>query len=377
MHGEIVVVEWVNGESTIPSFKPIMKLKSTDGKIVTDVFVTPTGTNAYYFDKFIDGLDPTKEYVLEVSSGNPRNVSSNKSMNVKISDRTLGKFSSYTLFVENNKFKFGQDSSSNNYIGNINSELKTFNIGKANNASYVSGEIVVVEWVNGKSTVPSTKPIMRFKSTDGTVNMDVFVTATGTNTYYFDRFIEGIDTSKQYVFEIASGNSKNVSPNKSMNVYFKNQTVGKYNSHLLFLDDNKIKFKLDTYVGNINSELKTFNLSKANSGASYVHGEIVVVEWVNGKSTVPSSKPVMRFKSTDGKVNMDVFVTATGTNTYYFDRFIEGIDTSKQYVFEIISGDSRNTSPNKSMNVYFKNQTIGKYQNYALFLENNRIKFGK
>ena len=50
----------------------------------------------------------------------------------------------------------------------------------------------------------------------------------------------------------------------------------------------------------------------------------------------------MKFKSTDGKVELEVFVTPTGTNTYYFDRFIEGIDTSKQYYFEIASGDSRN-----------------------------------
>ena len=97
---------------------------------------------------------------------------------------------------------------------------------------------------------------------------------------------------------------------------------------------------------------------------------------LTGKSTVPKVKPKMTLKSTDGKISLDVFVTATGTNTYYFDRFIEGIDTSKEYVFEITSGDSRNISPNKSMNVIFKNQTIGRYQTYNIFIASNKIKFG-
>ena len=129
-------------------------------------------------------------------------------------------------------------------------------------------------------------------------------------------------------------------------------------------------------ICDINSEFKTFKLG-SSGGNAYVSGEIIVVEWVNGKSTVPSAKPIMRFKSTDGKVDLEVFVTATGTNTYYFDRFIEGIDTSKQYILEVSSGSSKNTSKNKTMNVYLKDQTLGNYRNYALFLEDNKVKFGK
>ena len=77
-----------------------------------------------------------------------------------------------------------QENEADTYVGNINSELKQFNVGiGVNNSTYVSGEIVVVEWVDGKSTVPEVVPKMRFKSTDGTVDMEVFVTATGTNTF--------------------------------------------------------------------------------------------------------------------------------------------------------------------------------------------------
>ena len=37
----------------------------------------------------------------------------------------------------------------------------------------------------------------------------------------------------------------------------------------------------NTYTGNINSELKTFNISTNSKNNYYVFGEIVVVEWVN------------------------------------------------------------------------------------------------
>ena len=74
------------------------------------------------------------------------------------------------------------------------------------------------------------------------------ITPTGTNTYYFDRYIEGIDTSKEYYFEIASGNPKNVSLNKSMNVYFKgtkyNDTVvGYYRDKQIRLLNKNIIFE--------------------------------------------------------------------------------------------------------------------------------------
>ena len=169
-----------------------------------------------------------------------------------------------------------------------------------------------------------------------------------------------------------------------MNVYFtqtkyNDTVVGRYHDKRIRLLQQKILFEDDTYIGNINSELKTFNVGVANK-ATYVSGEIVVVEWVDGKSTVPEVAPKMRFKSTDGTVNMEVFVTATGTNTYYFDRFIEGIDTSKEYYFEIESGDSRNVSENRSMNVYFTqtkyNDTIvGKYKEFGIRLLKQNIIF--
>ena len=382
--GEVVAIEWVNGQSTVPIDTPRISLVSMDGTVTMEAFVTPTGTNTYYFDKFIDNIDTTKEYKLKIELTTEYNISTSKTNIIDISKMTkeLGEYRNYNVEISNNNIVFKD----NSYVGNLNTELKQFNVGiGAGNATYVSGEIVVVEWINGVSTVPEVAPTMRFKSTDGTVNMEVYVNATGTNTYYFDRFIEGIDTSKEYYFEVESGDSRNVSEYRKVNVYytntkFNNTVVGDYHDRKIKLSGDKIIFEEDTYVGNLNTELKQFNVGIGENNATYVSGEIVVVEWVDGISTVPEEKPIMRFKSTDGTVDMEVYVTATGTNTYYFDRFIEGIDTSKQYYFEVESGDSRNVSEYNKVNVYYSNSSynnkvVGKYHDYNIRLLEQKIIF--
>lgn len=250
---------------------------------------------------------------------------------------------------------------SGGYIGNINSELISFDLKQADNgAYYLTGQIVVVEWVNDVSTVPKDKPTMMFKSTDGTEIIDVFVTPTGTNTYYFDRFIEGLSADKEYVFEIASGTADNYSENRVMNVLLSTspkmlevRNLGKIGEqkicyHKASNGELRLYRRTSSYVGHINSELLKTELVTGPNG-NYVSGQIVVVEWVDGVSTVPFDAPIMYFKSTDGNEELPVFVTPTGTNTYYFDRSLGDLDTSKEYVFTIESGDSLNISPYRSM----------------------------
>ena len=141
--------------------------------------------------------------------------------------------------------------------------------------------LLLLNGLTGKSTIPKTTPKILLKSTDNTVSRNMFVTATGSNTYYFDIFIDGMDLTKEYIIEISSGDSRNVSPNKSMNAVLKNQTLGAYSSYNIILSNNKITFKKDTYIGNINSEIKSFKLAKDSKKNNYVYGEIVVVEWIN------------------------------------------------------------------------------------------------
>ena len=383
--GEIIYVEWVNGQSTVPKVAPKMRFKSTDGTVDMEAFVTSTGTNTYYFDRYIEGIDTSKKYYFEIESGDPNNISTSNKMNVyfsgtKFEDTVVGRYKSKRIRLKGQEITFEDDT----YVGNINSELVQFNVGQSGGATYVSGELIYVEWVDGKSTVPEVAPKMRFKSTDGTIDMEAFVTSTGTNTYYFDRYIEGIDTSKKYYFEIESGDPRNVSTSNKMNVYFsgtkfEDTVPGKYKDKRIRLKGQEITFEDDTYVGNINSELVQFNVGQSG-GATYVSGEIIYVEWVDGKSTVPEVAPKMRFKSTDGTIDMEAFVTSTGTNTYYFDRYIEGIDTSKKYYFEIESGDPRNVSTSNKMNVYFsgtkfENTVAGKYKDKRIRLKGQEITF--
>ena len=383
--GELIYVEWVDGVSTVPEIAPKMRFKSTDGTIDMEAFVTSTGTNTYYFDRYIEGIDTNKEYYFEIESGDPRNVSTSNKMNVlfsgtKFEDTVVGRYKDKKIRLKSDKITFEDDT----YVGNINSELVQFNVGVSGGATYVSGELIYVEWVDGVSTVPEIAPKMRFKSTDGTIDMEAFVTSTGTNTYYFDRYIEGIDTNKEYYFEIESGDPRNVSTSNKMNVLFvgtkfEDTVVGRYKDKRIRLKLDKITFEEDKYVGDINTQLVQFNVGE-QGGANYISGELIYVEWVDGQSTVPEVKPTMRFKSTDGTVDMEVFVTSTGTNTYYFDRYVEGIDLNKQYYLEIESGDSRNISQNKKMQVLFigefENKIVGAYGiEKMVVLENNTIVF--
>lgn len=250
------------------------------------------------------------------------------------------------------------------YVGNINSELISFDL-KQNGvgAYYLTGQIVVVEWVDGVSTVPKKAPTMTFKSTDGVEEIEVFVTPTGTNTYYFDRFIEGLTPGREYVFEITSGDKRNISAYRSMNVLLSTSPQMETAKDLGEIGEQKICYReaengelrlrckrTEEYVGHINSELiKTELVTGANG--NYVSGEIVVVEWVNEQSTVPSETPIMYFKSVDGLESLPVFITPTGTNTYYFDRSLGDMDTTKEYVFTIESGDALNVSPYRAMTV--------------------------
>ena len=380
--GEIYATEIVNDkEKGLPTV-PRLVLTSTDGTVRNYAFVKRQNSpiNTYYFDIIIDDFNKEKLYSMRLESTTNYNLSNQKNMILDISktEENYGKYSDYIIYRMNNTIAFLKGG----YVGDINSELKKLSLNKNSNGSYISGEIVVVEWVDGKSTVPSKTPIMKMKSIDGKITLDIFVTATGTNTYYFDRFIEGIDTEKEYVIEISSGNNVNISKNKTMNVYFinefKDKTLGIYGSKKMITKNNRLSFIENIYIGDINSELKKLTLNK-NSNSSYISGEIVVVEWIDGKSTVPSKTPIMKMKSTDGKVSLDIFVTATGTNTYYFDRFIDGIDMSKDYVIEISSGNSNNISANKVMNLYFvdefKNKILGQYNSKQILLEDNKIKF--
>ncbi len=229
--GQIVVVEWVDTdgdgvkESTVPKYAPTMKFVSTDGTESIDVFVTATGTNTYYFDRLLAGLTEGKEYMFEVTAGNPYNVSDYKTVPIYTgssaigSEGNLGKAGSQNIM-----FKTGADGTlrlygqMDYYNGNVNSLLTDVSYVKSENGDFVSGHIVVTEWINGVSTVPATTPTMTFEAYDGSEVNSVFIICEGgSNTYYFDRNLNGeMDVTKEYIFRITLTESNNVSQYKSM-----------------------------------------------------------------------------------------------------------------------------------------------------------------
>lgn len=369
LQGEIVVVEWVDGVSTVPPEKPVMYFESTDGKEKIDVYVTPTGTNTYYFDRFIDGLTIGREYVFKVESGSGKNISAQKSMTLLLSNSSLagsaelGRIRSHMIRYDTGAAgELVVRAEEYHYSGDINSELKSFALRfNEQGAAYLAGEIVVVEWVDGISTVPAEDPVMKFKAGSGD-EMAAFVTATGTNTYYFDRFIEGLKAGEEYYFEISSGSAYNISSHKTMRVNLDASPDMAPETVLGEVDDNIISYGRDeagqmviscrskAYSGDINSQLNSIGGGTAGE-ADFISGEIVIVEWVDGISTVPEALPKMRMVSADGLEDMEVFVTATGTNTYYFDRSVGYLRPETEYRLVVASGSPWNQSAHRMMTV--------------------------
>ena len=202
-----------------------------------------------------------------------------------------------------------------------------------------------------------------------------FTMKKSKNEYAFVINNEEISIEKEYELEVEIVNPNNQSKNKKEKLIFQNQILGKYTYLDAKIENGILKWN---YIGNINSELKKFNMKKATNGAAYISGEIVVVEWIDGKSTVPEVLPKIRLKSTDGSLEYKSFITPTGTNTYYFDQYIEDIDHSKEYIYELESGNPRNVSTSKSMQIKIPNQELGMVKDlYEVSVIQNILRFMK
>lgn len=362
IYGRFVFIEWVDGKSTVPSKNPIVKLKDDENNKEYECFVKQEWGNTYYFDIFIDNHDYSKKYGFEVESGDENNVSEYRASNLKLNNKKLGEYKDYNVLLQNNKLIFQKIT----YIGDVLSELTSFgisNIDKGN--SYIYGNLVYVEWVNGKSIVPEKNPIVTIENEEGKTVKSLYVKQINGNTYYFDGYIDGLDVNSKYYIRTTSGDSKNISENKSAKLNFSNKK-GKYSNYAynMYLNsDNSISIKRIVYYGDATNEITQFNLKNTTAGYSYVYGNIIYIEWINGVSTVPEYTPKMKLKSTDGTYEKEMFVSQVHGNTYYFDGYIEGLDIDKQYYLEMESGDFRNESENKTTKVNFSKKK-GQYKNF-------------
>ena len=359
--GKFIFIEWINGQSTVPSKNPTVTLKDDENTKSYECFVSQEWGNTYYFDIFIDGFDFNKTYNFEVASGDENNVSENKVSNLKIDAKTLSEYKDYKVSIQENKLTFEKIT----YVGDSTHQILEIHLNKNSDGSgYIWGKFIYIEWVNNVSTVPRKNPTLTLKDDDGSKNYGCYVKQEWGNTYYFDIFVDNIDYNKTYNFEIASGDSRNISENQVSNLKISNQNLGENKDYYVLIQNNQLAFRKITYVGDALSELVSFGIANTAKGNSYIYGNLVYVEWVNGVSTVPEKNPIITLESEDGTSVRNLYVNQISGNTYYFDGYIDGIDTSKKYYIKTASGDSKNISTNQKVTLNFSNKT-GKYSNYA------------
>ena len=337
--GNINVAEWINGECKTPYELPIVRIKSTDGKVSTNAYVNYQNGLKYYFDKNITDFDTRKEYYIEVELTSKNNIAtlSQKTQHIKIPNSTIGVAGTVTVIGKDNKIKI---SDSSLYVGNINTELTAMNIIQ-NSAGddYISGYINIAEWVKGECRTPSEVPSLKLKSIDGKVEEEMFVNYQAGIKYYFDKNIKNIDTTKEYYIEAKLVSKKNIGEeeNKKQIANIKPQGIIGIckNGNKVKVTGNSIKIEGNKYKGTINTELTTMNIIQNAVGDDYISGYINIAEWVDGKCKTPSEVPSMKLKSTDGKVETEMFVSYQEGIRYYFDKNIKGLDDTKEYYIEV------------------------------------------
>ena len=375
IYGNIVIAEWINGECMMPKALPKMTLKSSDGSYASQMHVSNQGGLNYYYDRVIEGIDTNKEYYIEVELTHPDNQSNNQIQRARAEKITnIGMVNQRNLIVENNIMKFLR----NEYFGEINTQLQTMKIGTTvSGAKYIYGNIVVAEWINGECMIPKALPKMTLKSLDGSYSSQMYVSNQGGLNYYYDRVIEGIDTNKEYYIEVELTHPDNQSNNQIQRARAeKINNIGTVNQRNLVVENNIMKFIKNEYFGEINTELQTMKIGTTVSGAKYIYGNIVIAEWINGECMIPKALPKMMLKSTDGQYSSQMYVSNQGGLNYYYDRVIEGIDTSKEYYIEVELTHLDNKSNNQIQRARIKeNQTIGVFGNCIMKLINNIIIF--
>ena len=112
-------------------------------------------------------------------------------------------------------------------------------------------------------------------------------------------------------------------------------------------------------------------------GREYIHGNILIAEWINGVACVPDRLPEMTLKSTDGTYSAGMHVEHLGGLNYYYDRVIFNLDTSKDYYIEVKLTNPNNISSKKVQEANMQeNEEVGIFKGSAkIVLRTNRMKF--
>ena len=377
--GNIIIQEHVENQTYKPFTKPKITLIDEDGKEISECYINYIDGFLYYFDRNITGIDSNKKYSIKVELTENNNVSIEKTENVNFKDyKIIGKLKNYNFIVYDETIEITEK-----YKGDVNSEVLDIQYAKTNyGADYIMGEIVIVEWINGKSTVPETLPKIILENVDGEYLGECYVNQIAGHKYYFDKNITGIKTDTMYRLKIILTEPNNISENKTMNMNFTETktltTMGEYR----FIAGGLVLYFNNNYRGNINSEIKYININETEDGRKYISGNIVIVEWINYfnndiyTSTVPITLPKMTLKDEDGN-SYNMFINQVSGHLYYFDKFIDNLDTNKKYYIEVELTDKSNMSGFKKMNAYFgpSDNFAGKAADVNMYTNKNEIRF--
>ena len=344
--GYVYIAEWIGENCTTPKAIPEVRIKSTDGTVNELAYVGYEGSIEYYFDKNIENYDLLKQYYIEAKLVSEGNIASEKSkiQRIYLGNKTVGKSkgTDITVVSQDDIFKL-------KYKGNINTELIDINLIESSGNNYISGYMYIAEWIDGECKTPNILPKLYLKSTDGKVNLEMYVGYEEGIKYYFDKCLEGLDIAKEYYIEAQLVNEDNISIYKSQTVRIPDQRIGEKGSMIVDAKDNKIKIQDSSlYYGTINTELYDMKIIQNGTGDNFISGYIYIAEWVNGECRTPSNMPKMYLKSTDGKVEMEMYVGYEGGIKYYFDKCIEGLDTNKEYYIEAKLTNPKNQADKES-----------------------------
>ena len=378
LEGEILIAEWINNVANVPEGLPKMTLKSTDNTYAKDIELTSLGGLSYKYVIYnIEKLNPLKEYQIEVTLTGECNIGTNKVQIAKLPKQEIGKYGTVTIYAENNILKINDSSL---YNGEINTDLTTLKI-DINEAGreYIKGNIIIAEWVNGIAKEPQGLPKMTLKSTDGTYSQEMYVRHDGGLNYYYDRVIYNLDTTKEYYIEVELTGNKNIGNKKKQIANIRPQeNIGKLNDQEMVVTNNKLTFKSNKYIGEINTDLTTMQIDINEARRQYIKGNIIIAEWINGVACEPQGLPKMTLKSTDGQYSQEMYVRHDGGLNYYYDRVIYNLDTSKQYYIEVELTGKNNISNKKVQKANIRPiENIGEFKGCKIQIENNNIVFQK
>ena len=378
--GNIIIAEWINGVACEPQGLPEMTLKSTDGTYSAGMHVVSTGGLNYTYDRVIYNLDTSKEYYIEAKLTGEKNIGENKVQKVNLNARKeVGDFKGSTLIIENNEMKFKEkESKPEGYIGAINTDLKTMKLElNGSNLEYITGEILIAEWIDGVACEPQGMPKMRIKATDGSYEAEFHLVHNGGLSYTYDRVVYNLKAGKEYEIEAELTGEKNIGENKTQIVKIPSGEIGKKGTFKLIGEGNKLRVENgSTYVGAINTDLKTMEIGVNEVGREYIAGNIIIAEWINGVACEPQGLPEMTLKSTDGTYSAGMHVVSTGGLNYTYDRVIYNLDTSKEYYIEVKLTGENNIGTNKVQRANLNAESeVGEFKGTTLRLENNMILF--